>query len=91
MVLWLSVSIFQYERVPGTLPASLRSNTDGVMVAAVWSVPALTDLFQLNELIIKSAILITGYMLLGLALYRSLKSDRDLEYTRYSVSRLQKS
>jgi O-antigen/teichoic acid export membrane protein len=50
-----------------------------VMVTAVWSVPSLIDLFQLNEIIIKSAILTTGYMLLGLALFRSLKSDRDLE------------
>jgi O-antigen/teichoic acid export membrane protein len=76
----MAVSLYYFSTKEYKVPYQLQYGVIlmVMMVAAVWSVPALTDLFQLNELIIKSAILITGYVLLGLALYRSLRSDSEL-------------
>jgi O-antigen/teichoic acid export membrane protein len=49
-----------------------------MMVSAVWSLNVLPDLLTLDEIVIKSIILVAGYSMLGLFLKRSLKLDQSM-------------
>lgn len=60
-------------QVPYRLPFGILLMV--IMVTAVWSVPAISSMFLIDELVVKIILLFGGYTGLGMILYRLIKND----------------
>lgn len=48
-----------------------------IMVTAVWSVPTLSSLLVIDEIVVKAILFAAGYIALGMILLRLVKTDRN--------------